>query len=609
MKSHVYRPSYAGANLNSSIICINKIIYILCFDLIIVALLLLFKSPTAGYEVSIYYATPLAVWLALSASLILSLFSILYIESKSFYTNRLWIIGYFIILFNISIILSIHILRNYTFWGGSADPATHLGIIKDILSSGFIESDNIYPISHIYASVICLLCRIEAIRTISWIPTFFYMLYVIYTYLTAKALSLSPSKKVFIGLASMIPLTGWYLNFTPNHLANFLIPMAFFFIVKCSFLSNPSWKIVTIIISFLYPLFHIVPSFAICILVFSLLMQKNVRLIFWSYKPCLDTKISIVLLAFMIIWAITWISSFYYFEAFVRNIHSIVVEGGGMTNIDKLAIKIDEGQSFGYDPLIQFIKIYGGQSIYLIIALLSVIWLRASCRIDISMYYVSLIIFLAITALLFLLKTPFSPIRLLLYPTFIATLFVGISFGELLQRNSMMYRHALFLLILIILFGAILAVYPSPYILTLNLQTTEAQIDGMEWFLNERAPDIQLTGIFFTPRRFSDFLLSKEDKSKQGYIPYYLFGEHSLPFRFSANYSSLGILYPNSSYILLTKRDMLTFTEAFPELANNTYSIDDFNKLDSDIDTAKLYDNLDFSLRYIKPTSIGEKAK
>jgi len=192
---------------------------------------------------------------------------------------------------------------------------------------------------------------------------------------------------------------------------------------------------------------------------------------------------------------------------------------------------------------------------------------------------------------------------MLFYVNVICTIFtgfVGYKIIEKIQHVNSVYITRLALGLIVTLFvgiflSGILKLYPSPYILSASWQTTKTEVEGMDWFFNNRDFLIEISGISIAPGRFADLLLTLEEKRNQR-IPWgYLSEEMIAPYHFGYNnHSSLSELYKKDTYLLITERDKSTYLDVFPEMAKYRWYPDDFERLESDWGVDKLYSNGEF---------------
>ena len=130
---------------------IIKYVSIICLLLIVFAAFLAHDTPAKGYEASIYDSTPIAFWIILFASIIWGLFVVIHqVYSGNYKVDNTWLIGFSIIFLCYIMVLTLYIMRGYSFIDIHGDDGSHLGYIEQILSSGFIPLHLIYPILHVF---------------------------------------------------------------------------------------------------------------------------------------------------------------------------------------------------------------------------------------------------------------------------------------------------------------------------------------------------------------------------------------------------------------------------------------------------------------------------
>ena len=141
-----------------------KLVSIISFALTVFILIILKSSPATGYESSIYTHTPPVVWGGLISSIICGVGIILHqLYARKENESNLWVIGLLLIALNLTILLCVHTLRGYALYG-RGDSLSHLGIIRNLISSGHVESRNFYPIIHIYIAQLSQICNISPMK-------------------------------------------------------------------------------------------------------------------------------------------------------------------------------------------------------------------------------------------------------------------------------------------------------------------------------------------------------------------------------------------------------------------------------------------------------------
>lgn len=592
------------------------VIAIVCFNLISLSIFLAYANPAKGYEPSIYESTPPLVWIFLIISILGGVTLIVHqVYTREYESNNFWLFGLLLIIFNYATVLSLHIIRGYYMWCMIGDPATHLGIIKQINMDGNALPSNFYPLMHIYVAELQQILGLELIQLHKLIPLYFSLLYVVFMYLLAKSILPDKGQVILASVASCTLVHGWNLNLTPNHLSNLLFPMAIFFMVKAFTAKKMQWKIFLIIIVLLYPPFHIIPAFALGLILLSLwlpnrvfsLANKNIENDYSNIESI--DKFNTTLLLILFVWGITWISSFYVWDQTMQNIRTLMVEGG-FTKLFGLIEKMRYAESYQYNVVEYILKIEVGALLYIFLSLacIPILWkefhINKEIKNLISFYGPFLIISLFIV-LFYFLNIGFGPLRILLYVIVICTIFTGFIEYKIIERIrhvNGIYLNKLYLGLIVIFcvgifLSGILKLYPSPYILGTSWQTTKTEVKGMDWFFNNRDLQIEMSGISIAPGRFADLLLTPEEKINQGTYLKYLSEERIVPYHFGYNnHSSLSELYEKDTYLLITEKNKSYYLDVVPEMAKDRWYPSDFERLEIDWGVNKLYMNGEFDI-------------
>jgi hypothetical protein len=595
---------------------IIKIIVIICFILITIALVVSWNSPAIGYEASIYTSTPPILWFSLILSIVCGITIIVHqIYNREYEKHNLWMIGLLLVFLSYTTCLSLYIIRAYYMWCMSGDPASHIGIIKQIISDGHIPRAVFYPIAHVYTTELSQMLSIDLISLHKLIPLFFGLLYVVFMYLFAKSILPGKGQVILATVASCTLVSGWYLNLTPNHLSNFLFPMLLFILVKVFTTRKLQWEILLLIMVFLYPPFHPVPTLALMITLIALGLPK--RAFALTNKDTSQTNnegmggFNATLLLILCVWAITWISSFYVWDSTVRNIHTLMAEGGP-SHLSKLTEQITYAEGYGYSVIEQIFKVMGGSFVYIILTLICVpiIWKEMRTNKETNnlfSLYGPLAVMGLIIIMLYLFNVGFGPLRLLTYVTVICTIFTGFILYKIIEKirqinNVQLSKFALGLVVILLVgvsISGMLKLYPSPYIVSSSYQTTQTEVEGMDWLFHNRNLDIKMSGMSIAQYRFADLLLTPEEKAEQK-IPWRLPEELRVPYHFGYNNSSsLSTSYDKDVYLGLTQRDMSAYVDVLPEMAELRWYPSDFEKLEHDQGVDKLYTSGEFDVFYV----------
>lgn len=590
---------------------INIILLIIGFLILGISLIITWMNPADKYEASIILSTPKIYWVSLLFSLFIGFFIVIKFNLSD--ENRIYKNSALLLLFiAFASFLALWIIRGYYLWC-SGDPLTHLGWIQDTVLTGHTGENIIYPITHIYLAEICNILNINPIIPHKYVPLYFGILYLIFMYLFAKTIY-SNKRMVIIGLlVAIIPMGGWFLNLTPNHLSNLTLPLVLYILYQ--YISNRKyqWCILLIGACFFYPIFHPVPSLALLLIIFALtppfliLVERLVN----KYFKCsirYDKKSSVIITIILLIWIITWVSSFYVWEHTIINIYTLLTEGAS-TQLNTLLADVVYAQSHGYSVIEQFLKVYGGLIIYLVLTAFGciMIWRKIKQnKHDFFLYQniisliTPLVLIVGFMGLLYFTNIyAFGPGRLEVYAIMISTLIVGYVIFEYISKSKGFWRKILassFLVFLFVIAG--LKLYPSPYILNSNHQITKTEIDGMDLILHSKN-EMPITSLSIAPGRYADALLTNDERSKIKFN-WTVSEDLKIPFHFGYdNNNNLGDYYYDDLYMVLTYHDRILYKEVFPEIEHLRFTDEDFGEVENDNTITKFYANGGFDSYYI----------
>ena len=598
------------------------ILCIICFLSALFAVIIAKLSPAVGYEPSIYKSTPILVWVSI---IFLIITGIIITISQIFYEkldqSKLWLIGLSFIFLSYTICLSLYIIRGYYMWCMGGDSSTHIEYVNQILFTGHIQNQLFYPALHIYSSQLHLISNIDLITLHKILPLIFGILYVPFIYLFSKAVFSEKNKVILSTIAGSTLINGWYLNFTPNGLSNLFFPLLLFIFLKVTSTKDVRWELLILIMAFSYPLFHVVPvaSFIIFISTFFLpnyISNKKTSLKISANEKDQFLRLRISLLVLLFVWSLTWISSFYVWDYTVNNVYTLLSEGGP-TKISELVKDVNDAQGYGYNVIEQALKTLGGPLVYSLLAVISfpIIWKNKDKeKLDnLFSLYGPLFFICLFIIVLYCTNFVFGPLRLVSYITMISTPFVGYILYYFITKikveHKIIYNFfliGLIILLFIVWINGILTLYPSPYTLETNYQTTQSEVDGINWLFENKNLDLETIGMTITPFRFGEFLLTPEQQKIQKLHEWSQPDYLRVPYHFGyENKSSLSDYYNQSLYMGINEKDKSIYVDVFSKMADIRWTQNDFEKLDGDISIEKIYSSKKFEVFYI-PSS-GKK--
>jgi len=603
-----------------------KIIASLCFILLAVALVAIRNSPATGYESSIYWSTPPLVWGFLFLSIACGIGIIVYEAYRNEERSKLWVTGFILILSSNTIILSLHILRGYAMLGASGDAGTHLGTIQDIIATGnFARSELFYPVTHIYLSQLSQITNVGPVTLMKWVPALFPLLYMVFMYLLAKALLHGKRQVLLATVAATAPTIGISLLLLPYSLSNMFFPVVLFLLIKSLRPGTWRWRTAFIFILFLFPVFHELPTIAL------IAMLINVPLaLFLSGKLAKDrggffesdVKFCAIALLILLAWATIWLfpAGRGELKSLVPEEYTFPTEGivipsqlpAGASHYTKMVAEIRYAEYYGYNIAEYFFKEYGDLLVYILLALIAapILWrgIRDQKYRNLTALYGPLVAVAILIVGLFFTSLPFGPLRFLTYAVIICTIFTGFTLSKPIDWTDFhaswvarIAACAIAALLVVISTNAIFTIYTSPYINSPSYHNTEAEIDGMDWFLHKKDTEIYSAGWYYAPWRYAAYLLTEEELDQR--YDYRANVTEQISFHLGYDeHSMMGQAYEEDIYVVFRELNRLVYVDVFPKMAEHRLLPEDFKNLDDDISLDKLYDNSDLDIWYAHAT-------
>jgi hypothetical protein len=156
-------------------------------------------SPTSGYELSIYTATPEAFWIAVGVALLVSIV-VAYVGS-GLRRGVALLLG----IASVYTIGALPVVRGYFFYG-TADSMTHLGWAKDILLGRLPVLELYYPGLHSVTVLTGSMTTLPMRQAMLLFTTLFIVAYFAFVFLTVRTVSSRASDAVFAVFAALLLL-------------------------------------------------------------------------------------------------------------------------------------------------------------------------------------------------------------------------------------------------------------------------------------------------------------------------------------------------------------------------------------------------------------------
>ncbi len=589
---------------------LTKFVAICCLMLVTAGLYFAHEAPATGYEASIYASTPLILWISIVIALVCGVSIIVYAVYKGLEDKATWIIGALLVTLFYVIAISIYQIRGYYAWTINGDSATHVLFVKDILGTGHVPASLIYPITHINAAELVNLTNINLITLEKLMPVYFALIFILFVYVLARSVFVNKGQAILVTLVSFLFLPGT-ISFYPNFLANCYFPFFLFILVKIFGKYKLNWILLSLLVIFLYPVFHILPTFIAAVMLATFLLASFVyKLIDKKYK--MGLYIYGLLLIVLATWSTIWITSFGIWDYTISSAYKLVT-WGGTSYASSLSSQVTQAQSSGFNVLNYILKLYGVLIVFVLIAIFifPIVWkeLRTKRTDVLLLVYPSLLTIGVCTVAMYFLHLGFGPLRLLFYITLISALFVGFAFFKLLDKAKTYRSKALhyfvigtiIVAIVILFINGLSVLYPAPYSIQQNYQTTKEEVYGMSMLLDHRNINFDIVNANLAYWRFAHLLLPEEEIKAQN-IPVSVPSVYSIaaPYHFGYdNYTTFSASYPDNAYLLVTQRDYTIYTDIFPNMAKDRFTAADFSQLARDTSLYRVYMNGEFDSYYV----------
>jgi hypothetical protein len=586
----------------------QKIAAIFCFIILAVSLFAAYINPAKGYEIDIYYSTPIIVWVAIILGFFLgAIIIILQLTTDRYLKSNMWLIGLAIIIVSRMVLLFTPYIRGYVSWSG--DNIAYLGMIKDIMQTGHFTSANYYPFTHAVLSSIINVTQISDSTIANLSTTGISILFILFTYLFIEVTTHDKKKQILATIiAGAVMLTaGYNVILAPNGWSILFMPLLFYLYFRYSELS---YRILLIILLVIYPIFHPLSALIVIIALFIFESVKCItRLRMKTDKNGIELPsflMSFLVLEF-ILYGI-WILSHHQFNENLILAWNQITFGLGSGKVSELADSLNKIDVHGLGFYLLLLKLFGADIILILVSVTGMIWLLKRYRntVQESPYLFPLACLFFVCGIIYagyLLGLPGTQAlgtgqwdrRILGYVDIIIPVFSVIIIDRILFAKRSQYI-AYFTVICIIFFSSALSVaslYQSSYINQPNNQVTRMDLAGVGWFIKAKDNKVESANIASTPSNLENGVIGYQQVRELNPYTDYQLEDH---FGYS-KYDSLGPQYSTDKYVMVTEYDRIIYSRIWRQIGR--FNTSDFNQLDQDTSVDLLYSNGETQLYYI----------
>ena len=589
-----------------------KIVAIISLTLLSLALLISHEFPAKGYELDIYISTPsfVLIFIAFACGII----TFYEWVSQGHNIGRIWVFGLFILIMSRIVLLYIPYTRGYINWMG--DHISYLGMVKDILSTGYIGHDNFYPITHIFFAEMTTVTGIQEATVSNLGTAFISVFFVLSTYLLAGAIFRDTGRRLLATLiAGSVLLTGLYNVFSiPNGLSILMLPFLYYLYFKQS---SFSYRILLIIILLVYPFFH--PLSCVIVIITLFILARSRWFVPKAFDPATTQSTKIYSIAYFFIETIIfgiWVYQNPQLNRSVQAFWQQITMGIGSGTLQQLGESLSKVNVHGINIVTLIFKMYGAEIILTLISAIGIVylikWSRDGTRpkeIQNILPLAFVFVFCGALYVAYLLGLPGMQVgagqldrRFLAYFEILLPIFAAFTFYIILQKvNFRDWVNSSILFILIFTSALSMAsLFPSTFVEQPNFQVTTMDMTGMKWFIEKKDYGIRCVFISLPPSRFSDAIIGYDVTHRQRLD--ITDSRKPVPDHFGySQYYSLGTQYPKDNYLTMTRTDRTVYTSVWKDVGR--FDNTDFDKLERDSTVNKLYSNSEMNVYYITTTA------
>lgn len=598
---------------------IIKTIAVIAFTFIILSLVIVVKTPpSVGYEISIYGVYPWYFWVFVITSIFIGQMVLLSSAAASKINDNYWAIGFLGILITNTILLFMPFIRGYATYG-RGDVLSHIGIIKDILNTASIGTNNFYPNDHILTASLSYITDISVEHAVNIVPPIFSLFYIFSIYIFIREIFGRKKEIRFVLMfASILLFSNGNFIFAPSVQSFFFLPSIFYFYFKSRGSNNLfEFNLILIISLFFIVFFHPMTTLFLIliflILEFCLFIYKKINKTHIYELHNLLERRSYNIILFLFVTFFIWYFSFTAITNSFRKVTSSLLQKSGYSQAETYTELLKRTQPDFYDLIEVILNNYGQ---IIVLASLSLffsififnIWRKNPKNKELNFYHFffsfGTIIFILLSIIFFYNDLIIGFGRVSKYTIFFSSLFVGLGFYlsfnrfELSVGKQRLKFVSLCVVLIILSHFSISNLYFSPTIKLSNQQVTKMEIKGMSWFFDHRNEEILTLEFGLSQSSFYSAIYGYSAPRKNLWL-----GKNAMPvehFNYSTS-ASLGDYYKEPRYFTLNILGRIFYQEIYPKFEIFwKFTSEDFVNLENDKTILKIYNNGNLDIYFIE---------
>ena len=500
------------------------------FAALTVAILVAWNAPAMRYELSIYAATPLAVWFGLGVAF-LTCIVVCVLDPRDRASGYGLLLGGFATV----VVASLPAVRGYRFYGAT-DAMTHLGWAEEVRAGALSPAELLYPGGHVLSVAVAEVMGVSTMRAILLVTAGLVAIYVMFVPLIAR--TIVPDGAV-IAIAAFGGFFLLHLNNVSTglsfHAYSFALmgfPVVLYVLVKHIVVSadrrrwpSTSWHVVIVLAGLLTLLLHPQVMLNVVLLLGSFVAAHFFARRYFGSNPLAQHRPGYGAFAVLGGLWFAWTIRHWQLHAAAENLMTSVIrtimgeESPGQAAIDTGV----SAEAIGASLTELFIKLFSVSLVYSVAALLAVVGAivavrqarRHSAHSVVTYFGCSGLVLGPFFALHWLGDISVYFFRHLGFAMVLATVLgaIGIQFvverlGEGRRRPAFSTIAVVFATIALVL--SMLVVFPSPYIYSPSGHVSHTEIAGYQASFDTAEDEVRWSGIRTGPHRFHNGLVMED---------------------------------------------------------------------------------------------------
>jgi len=575
------------------------------FGLTLALAVALAATPDAtGYEISIYRAYPWYVW-ALSVSALL-VGSAVVVRSAATGTAA-WRYGLLLLLTVVGLLVFLPFVRGYAVFG-RADVLSHVGFIRDVVTTGHVSDGNIYPNLHLLALTLAYVTGVApstALMALAGVGSLFGVVSLVALLWAAlgrrQALLAAPFAVALIAVQSV-----------PYVFSSLLVPFVLYLFVRERRTRTRRIRAALVLALFALVIYHPITA------LFVVLVVAVYGVARWLHRhgvlsgtdgtigPVGTVPLSQLVVAVFAIWYLD-------FGKIVERIGivatNLAAPGGGSSIQSYSATVAQYSPALGdvfriaalrYGPAAVLLPVGG---YYALTFVADTLRGRDTGGVVRSAFVGAFALFTGLSALFFVVDMLVGFGRPLVYAELFGVALAGAWFHRLRDRlGSPAAVHAVvYVAVACLLVTTVFGLYASPLTVGENQQVTESELAGSEWYLDHRDRQDDLAEFGVETYRFRDAIHGRDSYGDEQVVTS---DTERIPRGFGyAGNETLGASYTGDTYLILTEAGRQFYPGIYPDYRGFwKFEPAEFDRLARDPTVSAVYDNGEYDVYRVNAT-------